>query len=279
MNYRKFELLLTSLGFAVILATIIASFRQADYVEIVGQALFGPVIFAALHYGKRAGFVSAMTAALLFIIVKFYGNTQATDFAPHLILARTAIYGLVGIIGGEVAARMKYVLLKLEDDALIDEQTNLYSQSYTIKVIERNIQNYQRYFRSFSIAIIEIKHSKFDVFAWPHKKRVIAQSAAAIRDNVRIVDEVGHWGDGLFCVVMPDTVLTDAKIAAGRIRNFIIKQLKNLLRDVSCFQVEIAVMAYPEDHDKIAEFMSSGRIAGESVEENRLGGELKQAQV
>lgn len=276
MNYRKFELLLTSLGFGVIFATIIASFyQQGDHVEILGQALFGPVLFAALHYGRRAGFVAAMLASIVFIIAKSYGQTQIS-FAPQIILARTAIFGLVGIVGGEIATRMKYVLLKFEDSALIDRLTNLYSRTFTIKVLERNIQNYQRHFRSFSVAFIEVRHWKFDVFAWPLKKRMILHATAAIRENVRIIDEVGHWGDGKFCIVMPDTVLMDAKIALSRICNLVLKQLNadNPFKDKG-INVESNLLTFPGDREKISQLVTADLNIQGILEKNYLTNDLE----
>lgn len=264
--------MLIGLGFAVIFATIIASFHQQnDQVEILGQALFVPVLFASLHYGRRAGFISALLAALIFIVAKFNSDSiQMSTFLPEYILARAAIYGLVGIIGGEIASRMKYILIKFEDSALIDKQTNLYSQTYTIKVIERNVQKYQRYFRSFSIAIVELQHSKFDVFNWSLRKKMILRTASAIRDNVRIVDEVGRWNECSFYIIMPDTMTADAKTAVNRVQNLVLKQLgeTKTFKD-NDLHLETKVLTYPDDREEI-----SGLISPEMIPEVQEGATL-----
>ena len=254
MNYRRFELLITSLGLAMIFATIIASiFQRAGYEEILGQALFAPVLFGALHYGRRVGFLAAMLAAIVFIVARFYNqNAEAATFVPEFIIARTALYGMVGIIGGDLALKMKYMLTRIEDASLIDPQTNLFSRDYIAKLIDRNLQGYDRYHRAFSVAMVTIKHRRSEIFDWPQKKKVVIKAAMSIRNGVRIVDDVGHWSYGNFCIIMPDTTLMDGKIAVNRIYNIIIKELnQGTGSNGTVFDFETQVISCPEDREEL----------------------------
>lgn len=254
MNYRKFEALLTGAGLAVILATIVTSYiNQSGYVEILGQAMFGPVLFIALHYGRKAGFLSALAAALFFIIAKFYSQDQSfSTLVPELILARTAIFGLVGIIGGELAHWMKYLILKFEDEDLIDSQTNLYSKDYTATIIEKNIENYNRRSRYFSIALVNVSSNKSFFFDNVSKKKVMEGLALSLRENVRLVDDIGRWDDEMFCIVFPDTNTNEANIAVDRVKKKLAQKLNEILRKIELdLDLETDILTFPDDRERI----------------------------
>lgn len=238
----------------MIFATIIASIVQrAGFEEILGQALFAPVLFGALHYGRRVGFMAAMLAAIVFIIARFYSQTaEISTFEPEFIIARTALYGIVGIIGGDLALKMKYMLTRIEDVSMIDPQTSLFSRNYIAKLIDRNLQAYDRHNRPFSIAVITIKYQRSDIFDWTQKKKVVVRAAAAIRNGVRIIDDVGHWSYGKIFVIMPDTAFMEAKIAVNRIYNTVVKELNHSFNSTKAlFDLETSVISCPDDRGEL----------------------------
>ncbi len=254
MNYRKFEALFISLGLSVILATILASYlNQADYVEIIGQAMFGPVLFFALHYGRKAGFLAALVSALLFIVAKFYIQDEAmSTFIPEVILARAAIFGLVGIVGGELAHRMKYMILKFGNEDLLDAQTNVYNKAYSIQIIQKNIENHGRYQREFSLALVDISNKQSIFIDDLSRKKIMENLAFSLKENVRLVDDVGRWDDDRFCIIFPETKTNEAQIAIARIGKLLKSKLNDLLKKVDVtLELNTELLTFPAEKERI----------------------------
>jgi len=259
LKYRKYELLFTSLGLAVVLgSTIIAINQQADPTEILGQALLAPVLVLALHYGRRIGFISAMVAAIIFIVNKFYLQGYSTEPTTINLIIRSASYGLVGIIGGYIASRMKYLLLKFEDNKFIDKRSNIYNKEYILKLIRLCRSKQARNHQDFTVALIKIEHCKFNLFALNLKNKIIKETAKAMCANIRLVDELGHMGNGVYCLLMPETNLSNANIALSRISKLTIKQLNIFipLKDRR-FKLNISLLGYPKDSAAIDNLLSS----------------------
>lgn len=270
MKYRKYELLFTSLGLAIVLGTtIIAINQQADPTDVLGQALLAPVLVLALHYGRRVGFIAAMMAVIIYIVNKFYLNGYPTDLIPANLIIRSASYGLVGIIGGYIASRMKYLLIKFDDNDFIDKQSDIYNRKYMAKLIRLYVSKQERNQQDFTVALIKVEHWKFNLFAMNLKNKIIKETAKAICGNVRLVDELGHLGNGVYCLLMPETSLSNANIAINRIRKLTLKQLNIFipLRDKR-FDLKVSLLGYPKDSEAINSLINSPALP-DAVEDNR----------
>lgn len=219
MRYRKLELLLVSVGLVGILISILISLLNgAGISEILGQALFVPVLMLALHYGKHYGYISAVIAALILLIVKTneLGPLGLASIDTRLVILQAAAFGFVGLLAGELAARIKYVVAKIADDTFVDEKTKVFSQSYVEKLIGKLLSGYRRHGRSFTIIFINIHWSK--PTAEDAKQKELSRIANIMRSNVRLVDEVAHLDDGRFCLVLPDTPKSSAQIVLKRLK-------------------------------------------------------------
>ncbi len=219
MKYRKLELLLLSVGLVGILVSIItALLNGARIAELLGQALFVPVLFFALHYGRRAGYAAAVVAALLFLIIKTQalGEIDLTVQDGRLAVLQAAAFGLVGIIGGELAMRIKYVVAHITDEGLIDTRTKLFSHEYIERLLTKLWSGYKRDGRSFTMLFIELR--------WPEpptdmaRAKQISRIADVLRSSVRLVDEVGYLHDGRFCLILPDTSPDNASTVYARLK-------------------------------------------------------------
>ena len=253
MRYRKLELLLLSVGLVGILVSIItALLNGARIAELLGQALFVPVLFFALHYGRRAGYTTAVAAALLFLIIKTQalGDIDLTALDGRLAVLQAAAFGIVGIIGGEVAMRIKYVVAQITDESLIDTRTMLFSHEYMERLIGKLWAGYNRGGPGFAILFVEPR--------WPELPTVIARArqisriANVLRDGVRLVDEVGYLRDGRFCLVLPDTSADDASFVYDRLKKTYSKS-KQYFRLTAEWHEEI--LDLPDDEQQIAELV------------------------
>src|SRR3989304_359203 len=115
VKYRKLELLFLVLSLSAVLLSIVVSFVQkAQFSEILGQALFVPVLFIALHYGRQPGFLAATGGALIYFIAKAqeFNSLDISTIDGQFIIGRAALFGLIGIFGSELAMRTKYLIAR-----------------------------------------------------------------------------------------------------------------------------------------------------------------------
>ena len=218
VNYRKLELLFLTLSLVAVLSSIIYSFMEkANFSEILGQALFVPVLFIALHYGRQQGFLAASIAALIYLIAKAqdYNTLSLASVDGQFMIARAGLFGLIGIFGSELAMRTKYLIAKLSGYAHIDDQTHLYTQNYLQKLISKLFHGYQRQARPFAVMFITVDWAESTE---PNvREKTIPRMANIIRDSVRLIDEVGYLSDRCFCLVLPETHALAAQLVWRRI--------------------------------------------------------------
>ncbi|HEX21152.1 MAG TPA: diguanylate cyclase, partial [Actinobacteria bacterium] len=143
----------------------------------------------------------------------------------------------------------------------IDKNYNIYNKTYIIKLIRLCISKQERNQQDFTIALIKIDHWKFNLFALNLKNKITKETAKAIRGNIRLVDELGHVGGGVFCLIMPETGLSNANIALNRIRKLTLKQLNIFipLKDKR-FSLKVSLLGYPKDAEVINHILDSQAI-------------------
>lgn len=219
MRYRKLELLLMSVGLVGIAISILVSLLNgARPSELIGQALFMPVLVLALHYGRHYGYASAIIAAMILLMLKTreMGPLDLGAAGTRLVLLQAVAFGLVGILAGELAARIKYVVAKIADEEFVHDETKVFSQHYIVKLIAKLLSGYERNGRPFTIIVLDINWQSPTTAA--AKSKQLARIANVLRSHVRLVDEVAHLDDGRFCLVLPDTPPSGAQTVHERLR-------------------------------------------------------------
>lgn len=257
MKYSRFEWLTLTIGALAVLGTLLASMRGTVVPqEVVAQLLLIAVLVGAVHWGRNGGFIAAVAAVSLYVLLRVPTITAEGMTADlfAIIMVRVATYGIVGILGGEVCGRIKYVFAGLESRDTIDEVTQVYNQQFIAKLLVSHVAQHTRYGSEFSVAVLTIPPALLAELR-PSKQRSILRGAAnLVRNDVRMVDEVGRLDDGRFAVILPHTPRAGANIAAERVR----KGLRDYLgaRDES---VTAQVLSMPEDIKAMYE------IAGEEA--------------
>ncbi len=256
MRYRKLELLLLSVGLVGVLVSIItALLGGAGIRELIGQALFVPVLFSALHYGRRYGYVAAIIAALVLLMVRTqaFGSLSFSSAEGRQALLQAAGFGVVGIIGGELATRIKYVVAHIADEGFIDSGTGLFSQDYVERMINRLWAGYSRSNNAFSLLFINLSWADAVDDIGQRKQR--GRIADILRANVRLVDEVGSLKDGRFCLILPDTTAEGAKTVQGRLAKAYSKSRQHS-RLTADWRDEL--LSLPQDEERIKELVPDG---------------------
>lgn len=246
MKYSQFEALVLTIASTVIVgATIAMSVRGGVVIEeVVAQVMLLVVLFFAVHWGRNGGFLSAIVALLFYVFLRvpLALQTGLTSDIVTLIVVRMITYGVAGIIVGELCARVKYFFAGFEGAVNIDQATRLYNQSFVSQLLTSSIAKHTRYGAPFSLVLIDFASTLFSDLR-PQKQRVMMRSIANhLRNDVRVVDDVGRLDDGRFVLLLPHTAKDGARIVSDRVR----KGLCDLLgaRDES---ISAAIMAAPDD--------------------------------
>ncbi len=248
MKYSRFEGMALAIGTAAIAGTILASFNGRPMIEeIAAQLLLLVVLIAAVHYGRNGGFLAAVAAIVVYIAMR--SPLLVRGLTPNLlvlIVVRTGAYGVVGIIGGEVCGRIKYLLARLEGGMNLDEETGVYNESFVARLLDESIGIHSRYKVPFSIALFGLSPALTSELRPSRRRSLLRAVANHIRNDVRLVDDVGRLTDGTFVLVMPQTPRAGGEIAAKRVR----VGIRELLgaRDES---VTVRLLSAPEDSTEL----------------------------
>jgi GGDEF domain-containing protein len=228
MEYRRFERLVVGGTAALVCISLAASVASGgvDLAEVIGQLAIVAVMFAAVHWGRRAGTYAALAACLLYLALRL--PMIATGLTPQaflLMVTRFAGYCLVGIVGGEVFGRVKYLFVGSDGTSVIDDWSRVYNQAYASHAIEQAIARHQRYGEPFSLVVVVLDPTLTGTQR-PQKLRGLVRTVASfIRDDVRMVDDVARLNDGRFAVLLPHTPGSAAPIVAERLKEGVAKTL------------------------------------------------------
>jgi two-component system cell cycle response regulator len=114
-----------------------------------------------------------------------------------------------------------YLLKKrLERAAVTDGLTDLYNHRYSYERIEEETNKARRYDRPLSVLMLDVDNFKRVNDTRGHRAgdEVLKGVARAIREALRAVDIVGRYGGEEFVVVLPETPIEAARLAAEKIR-------------------------------------------------------------
>ncbi len=222
LKYSRFELLMISLGIIVIVGSVVLGPGSAvvAWQEVIAQLLIVAVLAAALHWGRDGGSVAAFAAILVYVVMRIplLSEVGPTQNLIVMIATRALTYALVGIIGGEFFGRIKYIFARIDGNSMLDEHTQVYNRVYCAQALKSGLGQFQRYQTPFSIGVVSLSPGLLADLR-PSRQRLLLRSVAStIRNDIRLVDDVGYLGDGRFLVILPQTPKSGADVATDRIR-------------------------------------------------------------
>lgn len=114
----------------------------------------------------------------------------------------------------------KRLELELEQLAITDELTGLYNRRYMLRKLEELAAENERYGHTFSLISLDIDFFKSINDSWGHPMgdAVLRTVAQLIETRTRKSDIVARTGGEEFIVLMPNTVLNDARHVAEALR-------------------------------------------------------------
>jgi GGDEF domain-containing protein len=223
MNYRAFERLVIGAGVVTIIASVLISLASngwSGWPNLISQLLLLPVLIVAVHYGRRAGLFAALVASAVFVILKTpvlsaLGGVSTSDLA--MIAYTIAAFGLVGIVGGDICGRVKYLFARYDQSATIDDWSLVYNQRRAAQLIENARQRFSRYGEPFSVIEIAPAPALLSGLRPTRQRAMVRSVANHIRGDVRMIDEVARLDDGRFLVILPHTARDGGLLVSERL--------------------------------------------------------------
>lgn len=220
MKYSHFETLAFVLGTGAIVTSIfVASAEFPQAAEVTAQLLLIAVLAGALHWGRNGGFLSALIAIAVYVAMRV-PLLQSEGLSGDLLAllgTRALTYALVGVVGGELASRIKYVFARLENDSLIDGYSGVYSARYAAEAIISGVGQWERYQTEFSVVTVSLAPSTYAALRSRRVRHMIRQVADYIRNDIRMVDDLACGSIGTFHILLPRTNAAGGVVVADRV--------------------------------------------------------------
>ncbi len=246
MHISKFERLVLLLGASIVFATLAFTFtgNGPETAESVALIMLFIVLAVAVRYGRRGGLVAAVIASGVYILMRapLLSSGPLSPAALTMVLAQLAAFGLVGIVGGELCARINYLIADLNDGSAIDEWSRVYNQKHAAASLTRALARFTRYGEEFSLLVVTLSDAVFADYSPAAKRKIIRGLANHIRTDVRVVDEVARLDDGRFAVMLPHTPKAGGEVVRARLTGGLQSALGS--RDNT---VKVVCLSVPDD--------------------------------
>ena len=159
---------------------------------------------------------------------------------------------------------------------LFDQLTCVYKRQYLLSRLEQECQCARRYRHPVAFLVVDIDNFE----AWNNSAgaregdSLLREIASALLASFRNTDLVGRFGDDRFCIILPETSLQGALVAAERVRHTIETEFFNWAKSFPVtVSVGVAAVSEPENMDPgviICEAEVALRLAKEQGR-NRVG--------
>jgi len=228
MEYGRFERLVIGITAVLVMLSIAITAISGgwDTGELVGQIAIVAVMATAVHWGRRVGTFAALAACLVYLALQL--PLLATGLSTEgfvLMASRFAGYCVIGIVGGELFSRLKYLLSSTSGVNAIDDWSRVYNQHYAASALNEAIERRERYDEPFSAIIVSVTSPTIEGHR-PEQLRTEARAIAGVlRDDVRMIDDVARLDDGRFMVLLPHTPGRVAPVVAGRLTDSVCRTL------------------------------------------------------
>lgn len=150
---------------------------------------------------------------------------------------------------------------KLSRLALVDRLTLLYNRRFFDDAIAREVERAKRYSQELSLIMIDIDNFKDFNDTHGHQKgdEVLSQVAAIISDQIRLNDIASRYGGEEMVVILPESSLSSALVAAEKLRSAI--ERDSLLRIGLPVTVSLGVSEFTGSENSVSDMISRADAA------------------
>jgi GGDEF domain-containing protein len=222
MKYARFEIIVV--GISMLATALLVATSPHDVTSIpldfAAGTLLVLVLWAALHFGRKGGLAAAIGAAALYVVLNIPGMTAANGLTSEgllVVAGRVAMFGLLGIVGGELAGRLRRLFSRQGHADEYDEWGNAFNQRYALDQLEKGFARFERHQQPWSLVIVSISSEIMSGLAPQRVRSVVRAVSGHLRGDLRMVDEVTRLDDGRFAIFLPQTEPEGAAIVMTRL--------------------------------------------------------------
>lgn len=181
------------------------------------------------------------------VAILTFENVPKGDFEKFLILSM------------QFALEIKKVLLyeTVERLSVTDSLTGVYVRRYFFERFNEELQRSKSYKLTFAFIMIDIDNFKNcnDTYGHLVGDVVLKEAARIMKENVREIDLIARYGGEEFAIVLPETGLEGAKLAAERIRKRVEDHIFRAYDEKLKLTISAGIAIYPNDADHASEIV------------------------
>lgn len=189
------------------------------------------------YFDKVAETISLAEGVLLQKLdgaVKAYEVSADTKIADLAYIQTVTIYSVIAMILIEAVLifrplvnRVSDYSSRLESLAKSDPLTGVANRRMFFECLNEEFMRAKRYERPLSLLILDLDHFKSvnDTYGHPAGDTVLKTVSKLISNNIRNQDLFGRVGGEEFCVLFPETDITNAKVVASKILGLLQSEL------------------------------------------------------
>ncbi len=160
----------------------------------------------------------------------------------------------VAILGHQFALASRRIKLyhAVEQLAIRDSLTGLYTHRYLMERLEEELKRAQNRCTDLTFLMIDADHFKHfnDQYGHLAGDQILKEIGSIIQQNIREIDFAGRYGGEEFCVVLPETNIERATFVAERIRSVTEKNPIKAYDAIVNVTISLGLAGYPQ-HGKL----------------------------
>jgi len=227
---RAFSSCSFSSGFLIILLNLSAIyailFGGIDDTGILMVFILPPILI--FLRGSRTGGILLLIMTGISIAILFFIDPRL--ILPHYSVPMKVVF-MVCFVSLSVFSFLheisrEYMEKQLESAASHDSLTGLFNRREMNRILKTESLRSQRYKRPFSLIMCDIDHFKKinDVYGHKFGDTVLQMIADVLVKTTRSQDFISRWGGEEFIILLPETELNGALVAAERLRSRIAEE-------------------------------------------------------
>ncbi len=200
----------------------------ADALEVISQESFD-VYLVDYRLGKRTGLdlLEALNGERIGMPVILLTGISDRQIDMAAMQSGAADFLIKGQFDDNMLERaIRYAMERtrlinaINELAIRDELTGLYNRREMNRLLDEDVDRFNRYGRPVSLVMLDIDRFKRvnDTYGHPVGDQVLVQLSRIIRDTVRTVDRSIRYGGEEFAIILPETHEAEANKVAERLR-------------------------------------------------------------
>lgn len=168
-------------------------------------------------------------------------------------------YETVNVLGSQFALALRRVELyqELEKIAITDSLTEVNTRRHSLERLAEELNRSQARKIKLSFLMIDVDHFKKynDQYGHLTGDQILREIGNIIKDNIREIDIAGRYGGEEFCVILPDTDLNGAQLAAERIRHAAEEAIIKVYDEEVKITLSLGISTYPDHARNVDELI------------------------